>query len=773
MSKPPRGSTGRSKTATGSARTTRASSRTGRPVPKRSGASRWLLRLGWLLPLFALGVGGAVLFLTYAFANIPLPREVPLASAAEVYDANGDLIGIFSGEQRRFLINTEKLINRKATKHVAQAVIASEDRTFYKHNGISVRGMARAAWADLTAGEIRQGGSTITQQYIKQAVLEDPGRTVERKLKEAILAVKLERRYSKDQILGFYLNTVYFGRGAYGIEAAGRTYFNKSADQLNVGEAAFLAGIIPSPESYQPDENKAEASARRDRVLTQMVEQGYINQAKADKWLGKRIKITASGDPTTGKQQPAAYFMEWLRRELQREFGNELYTGGYKIHTTLDLGMQEAAEESIASILTLPEDPQAALVSMTSDGAIKAFVGGRDFDNVRKARGFNYVSDNYRQAGSAYKPFTLLAAIENGVSLQSSFSGSSPHSIEDPQCATDGELWQPENYGFSSYGYMDLISATASSVNTIYAQLIVEVGPQNVADLLGELGFDGDSTKRGKQPVTPNCSLVLGTQDVTPLQMARAYAGLANGGALPEITPVAYIEDSDRSCVKVYRPNDSKSCGKRKVQLKSTQVVEENSVNLLNEALQSVVTSGSGSAANIGRPVAGKTGTTQNFRDAWFAGYTPQLATVVWEGYPLDKKTGIVPEMRSCTDLNLCKPVHGYEVSGGGAPVSPAPIWGSFMAQAMEIGGYPVESFTDGIEYGTVISAPPPPPEKPKRDREEPEDEEDEEDSEDEEEPKPEPTEDPQPSPDPTVSPPGGGGGGGSGRRKKSDGGEP
>ncbi|HZK51642.1 MAG TPA: transglycosylase domain-containing protein [Actinomycetota bacterium] len=775
MSKSPRRPSGGSKTTKGATRTTKAPPRRGRAPAKRPRASRWLLRLGWMLPLFALGVGGTVLFLTYAFANIPLPREVPLASAAEVYDANGNLIGIFSGEQRRFLINTEELINNKATKHIGEAVVASEDRTFYRHNGISVRGMARAAWADLTSGEIQQGGSTITQQYIKQAVLEDPGRTVERKLKEAVLAVKLERRYSKDQILGFYLNTVYFGRGSYGIEAAARTYFDKRAEDLDVGEAAFLSGIIPSPESYQPEGNQEVARARRDRVLTQMVEQKYIDQATADKWLGKRIKIVKGGDPTTGKEQPAAYFMEWLRRELQREFGNELYTGGYKIHTTLDMEMQQAAEDAIASTLTTPEDPEAALVSMTSNGAIKAFVGGRDFDNVKRARGFNYASDNFRQAGSSYKPFTLLAAIESGVSLQSSFSGASPYTVDDPQCATDGELWEPSNYAFASYGYMDLISATASSVNTIYAQLIVEIGPQSVADLLGGFGFDGDPAKKGKQPTTPNCSLVLGTQDVTPLQMARAYAGLANGGALPDVTPVAYVESAQGDCVKVYRPNNSKACGKEKVQMKSTQVVDENSVNLLNEALQTVVTAGSGSAANIGRPVAGKTGTTQNFRDAWFAGYTPQLATVVWEGYPL-QKSGVVPEMRYCTDTDLCRPVQGYEVSGGGAPVSPAPMWGAFMAQAMEIGGFPVEYFEDGIESGTVISTPPPPPEKPEKEKPDEDEEEEEDADEDEEEPEPEPTDNPPtPSPEPTATPPGNGGGGGGGGngRKKSPGDDP
>ncbi|MDQ4057768.1 MAG: transglycosylase domain-containing protein [Actinomycetota bacterium] len=751
MSKPPRKPASRAKST--ARRSTRTSSTATIRARDRSRGSRWLLRLGWLLPLFALGVGGAVLFLTYAFANIPLPREVPLPSAAEVYDSNGDLIGVFSGEERRFLINTEKLIKNKDTAFIGEAVIAAEDRTFYSHNGISVRGMMRAAWADVTSGEIQQGGSTITQQYVKQAVLQDPGRTVERKLKEAILAIKLERRYSKDQILGFYLNTVYFGRGAYGIEAAARTYFAKSATDLNVGEMAFLAGIIPSPESYQPDENPQGALEKRDRVLDLMVEQGFIGQARADKWLGKKVKVIKGGDGTTGNTQPAAYFMEWLRRELQNEYGTDLYTGGFKIHTTLDLEMQEAAESTVAETLTEKQDPQAALISMTPAGEVKAFVGGKAFNNVKKARGFNYVSDNYRQPGSAYKPFTLLAGIEDGVSLQSSFSGSSPYTITDPQCATNGSLWEPENYGGASYGYMDLISATANSVNTIYAQLIVEVGPQNVADLLEDFGFDGDPTEPGRTPVTPNCSLVLGTQIVTPLQMARAYAGMANGGALPEVTPVAYIEDAKGNCVKVYRPNDSRSCGKRDPKPKTTQIVEENSVNLLNEALQSVVTSGSGSSANIGRPVAGKTGTTQNNVDAWFAGYTPQLATVVWVGYPKDG--AIVPQMRYCADPNLCRPVHGYEVTGGGSPVSPAPMWANFMAQAMLIGDYEIEYFEDGIESGTVISAPPPKPTKKPKPTETPDPSPSEEPSPKPTEPEPTPTESPPASPDPSVSPPG------------------
>ena len=242
-------------------------------------SQRWLLRFGWLLPVAALLIGGGILGLTYAFARIPLPSEIELPSSAEVYDAHGRLIGTYSDEIRRFVIDTTEL-----PEYIGEAVVAAEDRDFYDHSGVSIRGIFRAAWANITGGEIRQGGSTITQQYIKNAVLQDPERTVTRKIKEAVLALKLERRYSKKEILGFYLNTIYLGRGAYGFEAAARTYFGyrarpdkPAADQLTLGQAAYLAGIIPAPESYQPDENPGGAIARRDRVLDLMEEEGSIS----------------------------------------------------------------------------------------------------------------------------------------------------------------------------------------------------------------------------------------------------------------------------------------------------------------------------------------------------------------------------------------------------------------------------------------------------------------------------------------------------------------
>ena len=725
-----------------------------RKARPRSFWQRMLLRFGWLLPLGAVGLGLGVLALTYAFASIPLPRDVKLPSTAEVYDRQGNLIGVFSSEQRRFLIDTRELLQNRP--YIGQAVVASEDKDFYEHSGLSLRGMARAAWADVTSGEIRQGGSTISQQYIKNAVLQDTGRTVTRKLKEAVLAIKLERRYSKNEILGFYLNTVYFGRGAYGIEAAARAYFDKHAPELTLGEAAYLAGIIPAPESYQPDIDPRGARDRRDLVLGLMVEQGYISPSQQAKFSRGKVKLADGADDVGSGKERAAYFMEWLRRELEREYGPDLYTKGYKIHTTLDLRYQDAAEDAISSILTEKKDPQASLVSVTPTGAVRAFVGGRAFENVKKARGFNFATDNYRQPGSALKPFTLLTAINQGISPQSRFSGASPATITNPECSDpeDG-LWEPENFGGSSYGTITLIEATTNSVNTVYARLIAEIGPEPVADMLERFHFDGNPRTPKRDPMEPVCSLALGTPDVSPLEMARAYAGFAARGRLPEIQPLVYIERADGTCVTVYRPTDEAGdCGKGDdATTQAEQVVEQNSVDVLNQVLTNVVEGGTATAANIGRPVAGKTGTTQDNVDAWFAGYTPQLATVVWMGYPAENNGNLVPQMRSCEDPKLCRPVHGYDVTGGGTPVSPAPIWAAFMRIAMTLDDFPIVSFPIPVDQPNEIINPPPPPPSPRPTPTITAEPEPEPSKTPEPEPEPEPSKTPEPEPEPSKTP--------------------
>lgn len=670
-----------------------------RRAPRAPRSQRLLLRYGWLLPVAAIFVGAGILGLTYAFASIPLPEDIEVSSSAEVFDRDGRLIGTYSDEIRRFLIDTRKLPH-----YVGEAVIVAEDRNFYEHNGVSLPGIARAAWANITGGGVEQGGSTLTQQYIKNALL-TPERTITRKAKEAVLAIKLEREYSKEEILGFYLNTIYLGRGAYGVEAAARTYFDKSAEELTLGEAAYFAGIIPSPESYQPDENPQGARTRRDRVLEQMEAQGYITPAQLAEASSKRIRL-APNLIATAKRQPAAYFMEWLRRDfLFPEYGNCLYTCGLKIHTTLDLDMQEQAEQAVATVLTDPAGPQAALVSMTPSGAVRALVGGRDFTNVRRARGFNFATSRPgRQAGSAFKPFTLLTALEQGISPSSRFSGASPVTISDPECETDGEVYQPENYAGTQFGTVTLDVATVNSINTVYAQLAAEVGPENIADLLGEFDFDREGTK-AKRDIPAVCSLPLGTIDVTPLEMARGYAAFAGRGDLPQVQPIRFVTNRQNQCLKEFRLGSGRDC-KDHVNAEPKRVAEQNSVDVMNQVMTGVIEAGTAAGADIGRPAAGKTGTTQDNVDAWFGGYVPQLATMVWMGYPREQD-GTVPQMRACADPNLCRPVQGNTGVTGGS--FPAEIWQAYMIEA--VAELPVESFPTPADLpDEVINSPAPQP---------------------------------------------------------------
>ena len=713
-----------------------------RKVKPRSRAMRVLLAVGWLIPIAGLLAGIGVLVFTYAFATIPLPNEVKLESATRVYDRNGKLIGIYTGEQRRFLLNQDRLRELfKKTPHVGEAVVAAEDKDFYQHNGVSLRGLARAAWANVTGGEITQGGSTISQQYVKNAVLKDPSRTITRKFKEAVLAIKLERRYSKKQILGFYLNTIYLGRGAYGIQAAADAYFEKEAVALSLPEAAYLAGIIPSPESYQPDIDMRAAMSRRNYVLDVMAREGYITERRAEKASRKKVKAIPP-DENYLKEQKAAYFMEWLRADyLDPLLGSCAYTCGLKVYTTLDLRAQKAAEGALA--ITKPKTwPTAALVSMTPQGAVRAMVGGKNYRDVKSARGFNYATTfPGRQPGSAFKPFTLAAAIDEGISPNSYFSGASPVTIGDPVCGIPP--WQPENYGGSSYGTINLRTATTNSVNTVYAQLIAEVGPQDVAGLVAKMGFHPPP---GESKVPSHCALALGGSiDVTPLEMARAFAGFTARGELPEVNPVRYIKTNENDCYEATGPRTvTAALGKAAEEgsgiipevwtdcppdeplvIDGEQVVDQNTADVLNQVLMGVTTGGTATAANL--PLhfeAGKTGTTQLNTNAWFVGSVPPgpgaddtgLTTAVWMGFPLEdgkKKSptdDYTPQMRYCYDANpkLCRPVGTVgEVTGGSYP---AQMWATYMNSALTaLGISPAQWPIPSDLPDKTLNSPPPP----------------------------------------------------------------
>lgn len=688
-----------------------AKGRSSKARPKRHKQPVWM-RVAAVASVGGLCLLAADRIVDFALANVELPKEVALPSSSQVYDRNGRLITTFRGEVTRFNVALGALPD-----HVTEAVIAAEDRDFYQHEGLSLGGLARAAWKNVTSGEVEQGGSTITQQYVKNAILKDTSRTYERKFKEALLAIKLEQRYSKDEILERYMNTVYFGRGSYGIEAAAREYFATHARKLSLSQAAYLAGLIPAPERYQPQDGDASvAIARRDQVLRSMADEGYITSDELGRATGRKLRFDSSADMST-KVQSAAYFLEWLRKDfLYPKFGECLYTCGLKIYTTLDLDMQRAAEDAVMASLDDRRDPQAALVSMTPAGEVRAFVGGRDYTDVRKARGFNFASDGVRQAGSSFKPFTLLEAIDQDISTSSYISGESPKTIDDPACAGPEGIWEPENYGGASYGAMDLNTATANSVNTVYAELISEIGPDSVADLLEDFGF----TAPGGGEIPPVCSLSLGSLDVSVLQMARAYAGLAGRGVLPKVSPIRYVQNETGDCLLGFDTPRKMRCEKV-VDTSGTRVIEANSVDVLTQSLEGVITSGTAISANIGRPAAGKTGTTQDNRDAWFAGYVPQLATVVWMGYPIesgpDKKPGthddFNPLMQSCYDVALCRPVDGIDVTGGSFP---AAIWQSFMSVVLadtEIAGF----FTP-VDLPDIVLNPPPPPPDPEDDKE-------------------------------------------------------
>ncbi|HEX9696863.1 MAG TPA: transglycosylase domain-containing protein [Actinomycetota bacterium] len=588
----------------------------------------------WLRRLFALGLAGVALGILlfgiyYAFAKVPAPEDIATARSSVVEDYKGRFIGRLHGSEDRAIVPLEQI-----PEVARNAVIAAEDRRFYQHKGISPLGVVRAALANLMAGEIKQGGSTITQQYVKNAFV-GRERSFMRKFKEAVVSVKLERKWSKDQILSAYLNTIYFGRGAYGIDAAARAYFGIPASRLNLAQSAMLAGLIRAPENLEPTKEPEAAKRVRDRVLDGMVEMRMIESAERDDAKETEIAAIARSAGITGR---GAYFLDAVRRELVERFGeDQVLRGGLRVRTTMDVEMQKAAEEAVAGVLDRETDPEAALVSVDpATGAIRAYVGGRNY----AAQQFDLAASK-RQPGSSFKPFVLAASLENGGSLASAYRAPSTITLQ-----TGGKPWTVSNYDRKDYGTLSLADATANSVNTVYAQLIMDVGAKNVVDVAGRLGI------RSKLDALP--SLALGTEEVSVREMTAAYATLAADGKRVDAHMIVRV--NDREGKELYRFSDS-----------AEKKIESTVARNVTAAMVRVVKSGTGRSADIGRPMAGKTGTTENHRDAWFAGYTPNLATVVWMGYPDGTRT--------------MERVRGSAVVGGGFP---ARIWKAFMREALD-----------------------------------------------------------------------------------------
>jgi penicillin-binding protein 1A len=669
-------------------------------------------------------------------------------ATSKVYDAQGHVIADLHGEINRDIVPIAQI-----PRDVRDAVVAIEDVRFWEHQGLDLRSITRAAVSNLRTGPDAprlQGGSTLSQQLAKNLYFPRPARTIGRKIAEARVTLELERRYTKQQVLEMYLNTIYLGRGLYGIATAARSYFGKSAADLTLGESAFLAGLIHEPGRYEwsPDdaparrrERQTAAMGRRNTVLAQMRRLGMITSPEAEAAAAAPLRVRPAGKQRW--QHP--YFVDLVLRELGvlrnsrsdrldprynflggtfEERSRNVYRGGLRIYTALDPRAQKGAEDAIAEILPENLDRLSAALAAVEPrtGYIRALVGGRDYypdcetapngsveqqppacrlGKVNLALG-NYGGGSGRQPGSSFKPFVLAAALQRGISLHQPYA-SDPFTYE-----YTGGVWKVSNYDGAGGGAMTLIDGTRRSVNAVFARLEIDgvgegdgiKGASYVAGVARRLGI-GFPTREELQVrcgdrylKTDAClaaddtpAIALGAKEVSPLDVASAYATFANDGV--RVSPTAIVRITDAKGKVLYRAEP-----------KQVRAIPSGVARGVTHTLQQVVRSGTGTRAAIDRPAAGKTGTSQQWRDAWFDGYVPQLAAVVWVGNPCPPP---------CTRLESMTPANGYpyRIVGG---TLPAMIWRSFMTTALE--GVPVREFAPpptALFRGSAIVTPPSP----------------------------------------------------------------
>ncbi len=522
--------------------------------------------------------------------------------------------------------------------NVIQATLATEDERFYDHGAIDVIGICRAVWNNVSAkitgnDSGLQGASTITQQLVRNTVLNDEATeiTIKRKLREAALAMDIEEKYTKDEILNLYLNTINYGDNCYGIQAAAQHYFSKDASELTVLQAATLAGIPQSPNAYTPTVDPDACKERRNVVLDRMAECGYITQEECDELKSKKLKLKVAEEKSSDGIYKYPYFTSYVRDTLLNEYStDEIFQGGLSVYTTLDIDCQKAAEEACDSQLEgLDESVEAALVSIDPDtGYIKALVGGRDFYSDQ----YNLATQAQRQPGSAFKAFTLATAIKQGISPSTYIDCTSPaifgsgkdlsgYSSDNDgsydnytsSSSTSTDVWRVENFGGADYGIRTIQSAFAISSNTGFARLIREVGAQNVVNTAQAMGITSE--------LEAVDSLTLGTSGVTVLEMADAYATFATGGVHREATAITRITDRDGNTIYEWQDEP-------------TQALDKKVACAAIKVMKTVLTGGTATAAQLGtgQEAAGKTGTSENYRDHWLVAYTPQLSTAVWIG---------------------------------------------------------------------------------------------------------------------------------------------
>jgi penicillin-binding protein 1A len=577
------------------------------------------------------------------------PTIPPLPQTSIVYDSKGRFITRLHAGEDRTLIPIDQV-----PRVTREAVIAAEDERFYQHHGVDVKAIGRAALENFRHGRIVQGGSTITEQLVKNTITGGE-RTLRRKVREAALAYELENRFTKDQILEMYLNTVYFGQGAYGIQAAAKTYFSIAARDLDLTQSALLAALIRAPAAYDPVFNPDVARDRRQYVLDRMLLLEMIDEETHRRSSQQNLELDVARDV---RRYPAPHFVEYVKRwfldtdlfgTTYEERYELLFRGGLRIYTTVDLRLQRYAEDAIDGILSFERDPHGAMTVLDPrTGAIRAMVGGRDFFSRESTFAqLNLATGGAtgRQAGSAFKPFALAAALTRGISPHQVYAAPGHIDIRLPT-GYQPPIWPVDNYDGGGGGLMTLEEATIDSVNTVYAQLIMDVGARNVAQMAKAMGI--------KSKVRPYPSAVLGTNEVNTLEMASAYGTLAMMGDYVPPMGVERITDADGNLIYEAQPEP-------------VERVNPGVAWTTVQILRKVVQEGTGTQANIGRPVAGKTGTAQQWTNAWFVGFIPQLVGAVWVGFPRGQIPMVYPRVRVA------------KVLGGTWPTE---IWHAFMVNA-------------------------------------------------------------------------------------------
>ncbi len=590
---------------------------------------RYVILLITMLGIVVVG-GGFGYLLAAENIRTDLP-DIQQSYTTHIYDIKGNEIAVVHAEEDREPATIDKVPN-----HLKNAFLAVEDARFYQHIGIDVRGIMRALWENIRHQSVMEGGSTITQQLARNYYLTQE-QSYHRKIQEMFLALKIEHRHTKDEILELYLNQIYFGRGAYGVQAASKAYFGKNVEDLDLNECAMLAGIPKSPNYYSPMDNMEAAQERKAVVLNQMAKYGYISASTAQKTAAEEVHL-AKPVPKEGK---ANYFVDYVIQTMIDKYGADgLYKGGLKIYTTLDMDAQQAAEEAMKNLPEMKDanglkQPQGALVAIDPHtGYIKAMVGGRGTDM------FNRAALAERQPGSAFKPFVFAAALESGYT-PSTVVDDSPLNIYG---------WSPQNYNRGFSGSVPLQYACEQSLNVATVRVAQDVGIDKVINLAREMGISTIVMEGDKNDV--NLSTALGgmTKGVTPLELTSAYCTFANKGRYVKHTAIAKVLDRNGNVLESYPMPD-----------KTKQVLKEKTVDYLNTMLRGVVARGTGTAANINETVAGKTGTTSDYHDAWFVGYVPDLVVGVWIGCDDNQQMGTM--------------------TGG---TLPAHIWTIFMKKIIE-----------------------------------------------------------------------------------------